>query len=185
MKANGTTEAYARALFDLAVLSDSVDSVDESLTTIVRTVRGSVELRDVLADTTISGEKKREILRDLFAGGIAPEAVAIASILVEGGHVDSLGDMASKYAEIAEKERGIVVAEVVTAVEMQEGTRKGIVDKLSASLGRPVTLRERVDASILGGVVISVAGRVLDGSLVSQLNVVRSAMSSVPQGGEA
>lgn len=175
---------YARVLFELAAASDSVDSVDAGMRTVVETVRGSVELRDALADESITPEKKREIVRDLFSGSMAPEAVAIASLAIERGLVASLGDIVARFGEIAEAERGIVAADITTAIPLNEALRASLTEKLAAALGRPVTLRERVDESILGGIRISVAGRVLDGSLSSQLDAMRSVLSNASQGGE-
>jgi F-type H+-transporting ATPase subunit delta len=178
------TGAYARALFDLANAVDAVDVADIALREIVESIRGSVELRDALADSSVPGGKKREIMRDLFAGVGSPEAIAIATTMVERGQVDALGDMLAAYGEIAKAERGIVIAEVTTAVPMAEDTRASLVQKLSASLGRPVSLREKVDASIIGGIRINVGGRVLDGSLSAQLDAMRAALATSSQGGE-
>ena len=71
-----------------------------------------------------------------------------------------------------------VFAEVTTAVPLTDEMCASLVSKLTASLGRPVTLRERVDASIIGGIIVNVGGRVLDGSLSSQLDSVRSTLST-------
>ncbi|MDZ4181078.1 MAG: F0F1 ATP synthase subunit delta, partial [Coriobacteriia bacterium] len=101
------------------------------------------------------------------------------------GAAKSLGDVYRSFGEIAEAERGIVIAEVTTAIALTDATRASLVDKLSAALGSPVSLRERVDGSILGGVRINVAGRVLDGSIASQLDAMRAALSNASQGGEA
>ncbi|MDZ4178152.1 MAG: F0F1 ATP synthase subunit delta, partial [Coriobacteriia bacterium] len=101
---------YARVLFDLASAADAVDAADEGLRTVVDAVRGSMELREVLADAAIPGDKKREILRDLFADVASPEAVAVATLVVERGAAKSLGDVYRSFGEIAETERGIVVA---------------------------------------------------------------------------
>ncbi|TLM80054.1 MAG: ATP synthase F1 subunit delta [Actinobacteria bacterium] len=183
MTTSETTGAYARALYDLAALTDSVDAADESLAAIVEAIRGNVALRDALADPAVPGEKKRAIVRDVFTAQ-SPEAVAVAGLLAERGEAASIDAVAAAYREIAEKERGIVVAEVTTAVPLDEALRSSVTGKLSASLGRPVALRERVDAAVLGGIRIKVAGRVLDGTLSSQVNAMRAVLSSTPQGGE-
>jgi len=98
---------------------------------------------------------------------------------------DHLGDLARAFSEIAEAERGIVVAEVTTAIALDDALRAKLVKQISAALGRPVTLRERVDEAILGGIRINVAGRVLDGTITSQLDAVRQALTTTRQGGEA
>jgi len=176
---------YARVLFELANAAGDVDAVDAGLRTVLETVRGSVELRDALADESLPAEKKRAIMGDLFSGSVAPEAVAIATLAIERGMGGSLDKIVARFGEIAEAERGIVVAEVTTAIPLTDALRASLTEKLAASLGRPVTLRELVDGSILGGIRINVAGRVLDGSLSSQLDAMRTTLSNASQGGEA
>jgi F-type H+-transporting ATPase subunit delta len=185
MTTSETIGTYARALFELASAAGDVDAVDAGLRTIVETVRGSVELRDALADTALPTEKRRAIVADLFSGPVAPEAVAIAALAVERGLGGSLAQIAERFGEIAEAERGVLVVDVTTAVALTDALRASLTEKLAAALGRPVSLRERVDASILGGIRINVAGRVLDGSLSSQLDAMRATLGSASQGGEA
>ncbi|MDZ4169801.1 MAG: ATP synthase F1 subunit delta [Coriobacteriia bacterium] len=176
---------YARVLFELASAADAVDAVGAGMQTIVDTVVGSVELRDALADESITPEKKRGIVSDVFSGSVAPEAVAIAAVAIERGLGGSLGAIFARFGEIAEAQRGIVVAEVTTAIPLTDALRASLTEKLAAALGRPVALRERVDEAILGGIRINVAGRVLDGSLSSQLDAMRATLSNASQGGEA
>ena len=185
MTTSEIARTYARVLFDLASAADAVDAADEGLRAVAEAVRGHIDLRNTLADAGVPAAKKREILRDIFGTVVSPEVVSVVTLAVERGNTASLDEVARVFGEIAEVERGIVVAEITTAVPLDDALRASITDKLAASLGRPVTLRERVDASIVGGVVIKVAGRVLDGSLSSQLTAVRTTLSAASQGGEA
>jgi F-type H+-transporting ATPase subunit delta len=184
MRSSDAATAYARVLFDMALLADAVDATDEALATVAEGVRGERELREALTDTSVPVEAKRAILRDIFGAHATPEAIAVITVMAERGLLSLLPDVARLYGEIAEAERGIVAAEVTTAVPLDDALRASLTDKLAALLGRPVSLRERVDASIVGGVVIKVAGRVLDGSVASQLEGVRRALAN-ETGGEA
>jgi F-type H+-transporting ATPase subunit delta len=182
MRSNDAAPAYARMLFELAQLGGSVDATDVALRTVVDAVRGELQLREALTDTSVPVEAKRAVLRDIFGAHVTPEALAIVTLLVERDLTEALPDVARLFGEIAEAERGIVAAEVTTAVPLDDALRASLTDKLAASLGRPVALRETVDASIVGGVVIKVAGRVLDGSVASQLDSVRRALATNPGG---
>ncbi len=185
MRTSETIETLARVLFELATLADVVDAVDGDLASVTKAVRGHVDLHQALRDTGLPAEKKREIMRDIFGESVTPEALGIVTIMVERGMTDSIGDLARVFGETAEAERGIVVAEVTTAIELDDILRAKLVKKLTDALGRPVTLRERVDESILGGIRINIAGRVLDGTVTSQLDDVRQALTTERQGGEA
>lgn len=177
-------EAYAEALFGLASAADVVDATDEGVKGVVAAIRIHPGLRDVLADEAVPREKKREVLRDVFGPAAEPEVVSIVTLAVERGLAGELGRLAERFAEIAETRRNVAVAEVVTAVPLTEKLRASIAAKLTKSLGRPVTLRERVDESIVGGIVVKVAGRLLDGSVGSQLKRARQTLST-QAGGEA
>jgi F-type H+-transporting ATPase subunit delta len=183
MATSHVAAGYARALYDLAVLSDAVDATDEGLAACAAAVRGSADLRSALTDTSVPAEKKRDVLRDIFGAGVTPEVLAIVTVLAERGLTGLLTDVARIHREIAESERDVVVAEVTTAVPLDDALRASVTGKLTASLGRPVVLRETVDASILGGIRIQVAGRVLDGSVSTQLEGVRQALTSTQGGG--
>jgi len=185
MRTSETIETLARVLFELATLADTVDAVDADLAAVAKAVRGHVDLHQALTDTSLPAEKKRDILRGIFGEAVAPETLAIVTLAVERGMTGDLGELARVFSETAEAERGIVVAEVTTAIELDDALRDKLVTRLTDAMGRPVRLRERVDGSILGGIRINVAGRVLDGTVLSQLGDVRQALTTARQGGEA
>ncbi len=185
MRNSETIETLARVLFELATLADDVDAVGADLVSVAKAVRGHVDLHQALRDTSLPAEKKRDIMRDIFGESVTPEALAIVTLMVERDLTDSLGDLARVFGETAESERGIVVAEVTTAIELDDALRAKLIKQLTTATGRPVRLRERVDVDILGGIRINVAGRVLDGTVTSQLDDVRQALTTARQGGEA
>jgi F-type H+-transporting ATPase subunit delta len=184
MRTSGIADTYARSMMDLASLADTVVAAEAQLKDIVMTVRGHVDLRDALSSATVPAEKKREVLRGIFGEHVDPAVLAIVQVIVEAGHVDALGDVASAFTSLVEEQLGVVPAEVTTAVPLTDALRASIGDKLSSLVGKHVVLRERVDPAILGGIVVNVAGRVLDGSLLKQLNGVRAALVTASAGGD-
>jgi F-type H+-transporting ATPase subunit delta len=183
MSSSDAAYTHARALFDLAVLSDSVDAADEGLDTAIRAVRAHAGLRDALAEPSVPAEKKREVLREIFESEVTPEVLAMVTLVVDTGHLELLEEVKRHFREISEAERGMVVADVTTAVGLSDGLRDSLIDKLKSALGRPVTLRERIDPSIVGGIVINVGGKVLDGSVALQLGEARAALARTESGG--
>ena len=178
------SRVYARALFDLALASDAVDEIGSGLVAIQDAVSANPTLADALADVSLPSEKKAAVLQELFAG-IAPEALAIALVSLERNGAQSLGSLVSDFDKISAAERNIVVAEVTTAAPLTDAVRASLQEKLSANVGKPVALRERVDASLIGGIRINIAGRVLDGSIAKQLSSLRAALTNSSLGGEA
>jgi F-type H+-transporting ATPase subunit delta len=124
-------------------------------------------------------------MKELFADRVPASVLSVASVAVSNGHADQLEALAAAYTKLVETELGIVRADVKTAVPLTDDLRDKITEKLSTAVGKRVVLREEVDAAIIGGIVINVAGRVLDSSLLRQLNDMRAALASAPVGGEA
>ena len=185
MTTSEIARTYARVLFDLASAADAVDAADEGVRAASDAVRSHADLRMALTDPGIPSDKKRAVVREVLGEAATPEVLSIVTLAVDRGHTRLLDDITRIFGEIAEKERGIIPADVTTAIPLDDALRSSITEKLAAALGRHVSLRERVDASIVGGIIITVGGRVLDGSLSSQLEAVRVGLSTAPQGGEA
>ena len=175
---------YAGVLFDAAAATDEVDAVSTQLEAVVRLVRGNAPLRDAMLDDSVDGAQRAQVSRDVFAG-LNPALVDTLAVLVERDNFDLLSSVVEEYGQVAEERRGIVAVDVTTAVELTAALRDSISAKLSADLGKGVVLREKVDPSIIGGIVISTQGHRIDASISSQLEAARIVLSTAPTGGEA
>ena len=171
-------------LFDAAAATDEVDAVSTQLEAVVRPVRGNAPLRDAMLDDSVDGAQRAQVARDVFAG-LNPALVDTLAVLVERDNFDLLSSVVEEYGQVAEERRGIVAVDVTTAVELTAALRDSISAKLSADLGKGVVLREKVDPSIIGGIVISAQGHRIDASIASQLEAARIVLSTAPTGGEA
>ena len=88
------------------------------------------------------------------------------------------------YRELLGDKLGICVVDVTTAVPLDDGLRQLITEKAEADLGRRAVLRERIDTSILGGIIMDVDGNYIDASMISQLNRARNVLKDTTDGGE-
>ncbi len=174
---------YAEALFEAAAADDAVDAVGVQLGEAVRTVRAHTELRDALLTDVVPAANRGEITREVFAS-MHPAVSAALGVMAERGQVDLLSGVAEAYAAVAESKRDMAAVEVVTVVELTDTLRDAIKAKLSADLGKNVVLREKVDPSIVGGIIISTGGRTIDASMASQLEAAKVTLSTAPTGGD-
>jgi F-type H+-transporting ATPase subunit delta len=183
-QAKQIVETYASVLFDAAAASDAVDEVSTQLDAVLRLVRGHAPLRDTLLDDSVAGAERADVARSVFAG-LDPALIETLAIMVERDNFDLLSSVVDAFAAIAEERRGVITVDVTTAVELTAELRQSISSKLSADLGKAVVLREKVDPSIIGGIVISTHGHRIDASIASQLEAARAVLSTAPTGGEA
>ncbi len=174
---------YAVVLFDAASSESAVDVVGTQLEDAVRIIRGHAELRDALLGESAPAAVRASVAREVFAS-MHPVLVTTLAVLAERGEMSMLSSIVEGYGQVAEARRDTVAVEVTTVVELTDVLRDAIKAKLSADFGKDVVLREKIDASIIGGVVISASGRRLDASIASQLEAARVTLSTAHTGGD-
>ena len=82
-----------------------------------------------------------------------------------------------RYRELVDASQGVVRVAVTSAVELTDDDTKRIAGQLSAALGGDVRVTATVDSEVLGGLVIRVGDRVIDGSARQRLNSLRGALA--------
>jgi F-type H+-transporting ATPase subunit delta len=183
MLAKQVVATYASVLFDAADGAGAVDEVYAQLDAVLRLVRSHAPLRDAMSDDAVPGVRRAAVAREVFAG-LQPSLVSTIAIMVERDDFGLFSSLVDAFDETAEERRGVVAVDVTTAVDLSDALRESITAKLAADLGKDVVLRETVDPSIIGGIVISTHGHRIDASLASQLESARLVLSA-HTGGEA
>ena len=183
MLAKQVVATCASVLFDAANDAGATDDVYTQLDAVLRLVRSTAPLRDAMTDDAVSGERRAAMAREVFAG-LQTSLVSTIAVMVERNDFALLANLVEVFDQIAEERRGVVAVDVTTAVELSDALRESISAKLAADLGKGVVLRETVDPSIIGGIVISTHGHRIDASLASQLESARLVLSA-HTGGEA
>lgn len=107
----------------------------------------------------------------------SPEVLSVLSQMAANGDLDKLGEVLDLYREMAEGDESTLGVTVTTAVPLDNELRALITQKCELDLGRNVFLIERVDPSIIGGIILSVNGRRRDASVRHQLEQARKVMT--------
>jgi F-type H+-transporting ATPase subunit delta len=136
-------------------------------------VSGNTELRDTLADSQIPVDRKQAIIQDLLGPLADPVVVAAINFLIATGQAKYLADIASLVAAIAAAEEGSVIAEVRSAVPLDDEQIIRIAAALSGATGKDVEVRAITDPSVMGGIVAQVGDTVFDGSVRSRFDDLR------------
>ncbi len=175
---------YASVLLEAARTAGKVFEVDAQLSDALSAVRSSMDLRNALEDMTFAPETRSAIVRELFSG-FEPCLVSVLAVMAERGEIGLLSRVSEAYNLAAEDATKTAVVEITTAVALTDELRETIKKKLSAEFGGlDIVTRERVDKSIIGGIIMGAHGKRIDASIVSQLENARLALSTVPTGGE-
>jgi len=172
---NKVARRYARALFDIGVEHGTFESLGRELDDVVRLFGESADLRQALENPGVRGQERRAVLQAVLAR-IAPTRVVqgFLLLLLERTRLPALPAIARAYGEMCDLRLGRVRARVVSARPLDEAGRLEVRRALERRTGKEVVLEASVDPEIIGGVVVEVAGTVLDGSLRARLSGMKS-----------
>ena len=168
---------YARALFDLALDQDLVAAIDADVAALKAMIAESGELRSVLASPAFDAETKSRVLTALAdAAELNALTRKFLAFLAAQRRAAALSAVIVRFEALSAAHRGVVFAEVTTAVALTAAQSKGLASALRLSLGKDPEITTRVDPAILGGIKVRVGSRLYDASLKSKLDSLKFAL---------
>ena len=170
---------YAEAVFEIGVEQKTLDTWRADVATIA-TYFGNRQLAFVLGEPNIRFERKEAIVRDLLAAKVQPDPLKFALLLAERNLVGLAPRVSEEFDRLYDTYRGQAQAQVTTAMPLDDELRARIAADLQAMTGKRIILQERVDPSILGGVIARVGDTLIDGSVRRKLQLLRE---QIRQGG--
>lgn len=176
MGADERNDAYATALFEVARAEGNLERVEAELYQVARAIEASDELRSRLTDQALPVELRQGIVEDLLEGRTQPVTKALVSFVVGAGRARDLAAIIDRLVRRAAEERDEVVAEVRSAMPLDDDQRRRLQEALSARTGQNVSIKVTVDPSILGGIVANVGDNVIDGSIRRRLEQLRESL---------
>ncbi len=175
MSVDNRIDGYARALFEIARAEGTLDEVEDELFRFARSYESSEELRKALTDNTIPVSRRQSIVEDLLAGNAAtPTTVQLVSLVVAGGRSRDLPAIIDRLVQRAAQSKDAEVAEVRSAVALTSDQQDRLRAALANATGRNVNLKVVVDPAVLGGIVATVGDTVIDGTVRSRLDQLKS-----------
>ncbi len=131
-------------------------------------------LRSSLSDSTLPVARRQAIVEQLLGGKAHNVTVQLASLLVGTGHVSLLPQVADALVKRASSEKQLEVAEIRSAVALNDAQKTRIAEALSKATGKKLNLKVVVDPTVIGGIVATVGDEVIDDSVRTRLDQVKS-----------
>jgi F-type H+-transporting ATPase subunit delta len=176
----GMAGRYASALFDLAREAGSVDAVEADLGRFEAMMADSADLHRLVRSPAFTSEQQLAAITAILArAGIAGLAGNFLRLVTTNRRLFSVGDMIRDYRKLVAISRGETTAEVTVAEPLAERHEAALREALRDITGKDVKVVTRVDASILGGMIVKLGSRMVDSSLKTKLNGIKHAMKEV------
>jgi F-type H+-transporting ATPase subunit delta len=167
-------DGYARALFEVARAEGTIDEVEDELFRFARSFESSDALRNALTDEQVPAGKRQAIVEDLLGGKATPTTTQLVSMVVGSGRGRDLPAIVDKLVARAASAKDLAVAEVRSAVALTGDQQDRLKAALANATGKQVNLKVIVDPSVLGGLVATVGDTVIDGSVRTRVDQLKS-----------
>jgi F-type H+-transporting ATPase subunit delta len=177
---SGLAQRYAAALFDLAEDEKGLNELENDVGRFATLHDQSDDLQRFLRSPVYSAEEQaRAIAAVLDRAGIGGLVGNFIKVAASNRRLFAVPEMLAAFRKLSADRRGEVAAEVVSAEPLSQRHVNELKSALKASLGKDVTLDAKVDPSLIGGLVVKVGSRMIDGSLKTKLNSLKLVMKEV------
>lgn len=166
-------ELYADAFMSLIWAEGNANEVSDELFRLARTIEANDELRTTLEDQTLPVARRLQIVEDLLDGRAHTLTTSLVSLVVANGRLREFTGIVDKLVALSASRTNRRIAEVRSAVPLDDDQKRRLAEALTASTGIDVEVVVVVDPSVVGGIVTQIGDTVIDGSVRSRLNQLR------------
>ena len=177
MARRASVKRYAQAVFEIALETKELDRWQSDLGNVAG-ITGEAELAAFLESPKFNFDDKARLLSERFKG-MNPLALNLVLLLASKGGLGLAGGIADEYQRLLDKYRGIESAEVITAVPLSDEDRRKLAEDIGVIFGKRVVLKSEVNPELIGGIVVRVGGKLLDGSTQGKLLALKKELASM------
>ena len=167
-------EAYATALFEIAQADGTLALVEDELFRVACAFESNEQLRSTLSDSTIPADRRQQVAEQLLGSKASNTTTQLVSLVVGSGQVRDLPAIVDSLVKRASSEKQQEVAEVRSAVALSDDQKTRLAAALTKVTGKPVNLKVVIDPSVLGGLVAVVGDEVIDDTVRTRLDQLKT-----------
>ncbi|VEP14217.1 ATP synthase subunit delta [Hyella patelloides LEGE 07179] len=173
-------EPYAQALMSVAQQNNLTEPFGSVCRDLESLMEESTEFSDFVANPVVNPEAKKEVLRQVMGNEANPYFVNFLMLLVDKRRIIFLKEIAAQFSALLRKLNNVVLAEVTSATELNDGQKQALVDRVKGITdASDVELKITIDPELIGGVIIKVGSKVIDASVQGQLRRIGMSLGSV------
>ncbi len=160
---------YALALYEVCVEVGNVEIVLQQLKEIVDEMDSNKDLIKILKNPQINKFNKKRIFKDIFQESIETELLDFLLLTIDKERILFLREKYNQFKQIYLSESNIIIAEVKSTISLSKIEKETLKRNLEEKYNKTIILKERVDESLIGGIVIRIGDEIIDGSIKNRL----------------
>lgn len=171
MIGNQIGKRYAEAIYEVAESNEKVKEIYEILNTVMELYKTDIEFKNFITHPLIKNNEKKEALRKIFSS-FSEEDIDILFYILEKGRISQIREIVSEYVKIDYAKNQILDVEAIFAIELSEEQKEKLSKNLELKTGKKIKLVVNLDKTLIGGGIIKIGDKVIDGSIRRQLETL-------------
>lgn len=171
---------YAKSLMSLAIEQNTLDAAYNDMKLIDDTCDKNRDLQMLLKSPVVKADKKQAVMNAVFANVLSPITAGFVKLIIQHKRESILHEIADSFVKQYKAYKNIGIAEVVSAVPLTGEIRKRLMEQLRLQEGREMEIIEKVDPTLIGGLIIRIGDKQFDGSISRKLNDLKKDFSKNP-----
>jgi len=168
---------YADAALQAGRADGTLDAWERDLAALGAALRHPT-LRRLMEHPGVPYPDKERVLRSVVGSSVAAQPLNLVLLMIRRGRPGGIERMIDRFTELLRRERGIALAEVRTALPLDDGQRADIARRLGELTGEQVEMDESVDPDLLGGIAVRIGDKLYDASVRSRLERLRARLTA-------
>lgn len=171
---------YAQALLDLAIQNDNVGEIGDDLAAVSMLFEEDRTFREFFASPRLDPEAKKKVLQEALSSLVRP-VLGLLCVLVDKQRELVLDNIMDEFERFRDLREGRLHADVTSAQPLDSEQLADITSRLEKATGKKVLIHEKRDPGVLGGLIVKVGDKVIDGSLRRRLDRLRRSLVSIQE----
>lgn len=178
MLGGAVARRYAQALFDIAQDNNTLDVLEKELKAVTDIIEGEQGIKRILTHPQVMVDAKKEVISALFAGKISDTSLNFLYLIIDRHREAYIPGVTIEYTRLANEAHNRVDAVVTSTKDLTSDQKENLAKVLSRLAGKEVSPEFAVDASLLGGIVVRIGDKVIDGSVKHKLETLQQRLMS-------
>jgi F-type H+-transporting ATPase subunit delta len=168
---------YAEAAFDIAQRDGTIETWRADLDTVAAALEDEAAMR-ALANPAAPLEARNRLVESTLGGRVSRPVINLVLLLLQRGRIEAIGRVAAEFRRLDNQRQGIVTATATSAAELTPDEVRALTARLEQRTGGRIELTTAIDPAILGGIIVRLGDRLIDGSVRGRLERLRTRLVS-------
>jgi F-type H+-transporting ATPase subunit delta len=176
MKGSKIASRYATALLELSIEQNKVEQVLADMKYLLEVNNETRDFQLLLDSPIVKSDKKIAIFGELF-GQFEEISTAFVKLITTNRRENHLPSIADAFDLQVKEYKGIVPITIVSAKQLEDSTRRIILEKVEKSVTGQLEVTELIDESLIGGFIVRMGDKQIDASVASQFNELKQRLT--------